>query len=55
MTGMTPLVSPLFIDSYLGFRRILNGYNPLMVDNGSTDNHRFMKIISVAPMGELWI
>ena len=67
MTGMIHLISPLIIDSYLGFRRILSGCKRLkmevvrrvlngykcLIENNSTDNHRFIKIISVATMGEL--
>lgn len=66
---MIPLISPLIIDSNLGFRhminvckrlkteierRVLNGYKCLTEDNG-TDNHRFIKIFSFPPIWELRI
>jgi len=69
MIAMIPLISALNIDSYLGFRhilnvckrlkaevarRVLNGYKRLVKDS-NIDNHGFMEFDTVAPIGELRI
>ena len=67
ITAMIPLISPLNLDSYLGFRHILNvckrlktevvrrelnGYKCLVKDS-NIDNLGFMDFETVAPIGEL--
>ncbi len=66
---MIPLISPLNVDSYLGFRcilsvckrlktevarRVLNGYKCLVKDS-NIDDQGFMEFDTVAPIGELRI
>ena len=68
-TAMIALIIPLIIDSFLGFRpmlnvcirlraevtrRVLNGYKRLVKDS-NIDNHGFMEFDTVAPIGELRI
>jgi len=68
MTAMISLISPLNIDSYLGFRHILSGWKRLkaqvfkcvineykrLVEVMIFDNQLFMKIIQVTAKGEVW-
>ena len=69
ITAMIPLISPLNLDSYLGFRHILNVCKRLraevdknvlyrckrFVKDSNIDNHGFMEFDTDAPNGELRI
>ena len=69
MTAMISLISPLNIDSYLGFRHILSGWKRLkaqvfkcvineykrLVEDSNIKSQGVMKFDKVAPIGELRI